>query len=153
MTDPINKSVTVPLSPDEAFNLFTKGIDTWWPGETHSVSAHNEKAPRKISFAAHKDGDITELTDDGETLIWGKVMAYDPGKFLAFTWFPGKTEAEATVVTVAFKQTEDGTQCDLTHGGFDILGGLADAVSASYLTGWDMVLGCFCAAAKPKVFA
>jgi len=117
MNDPINKSVTVPLSPDEAFTLFTKGIHTWWPGGS-------------------------------QTVLWGHILAYDPGKYLAFTWFPGKSEAEATVVTVTFSQTDAGTQCDLQHGGFDILGDLADAISTSYLSGWDMVLGCYCSAAK-----
>ena len=152
MIDPINKSVTVPLSPDEAFTLFTKGIHTWWPGGSHSVSAYAKKTPKEIRFAPYKDGDITELTEDGETVLWGHVLAYDPGKYLAFTWFPGKSAAEATVVTVTFSQTDAGTQCDLQHGGFDILGDLADAISTSYLSGWDMVLGCYCNAAKTPAF-
>ncbi|MFG5383489.1 SRPBCC family protein [Yoonia sp. R2-816] len=153
MNDPINKSVTVPLTPAEAFALFTDGIDKWWPGQTHSVSASQKKTPKKVHFDTHKDGKITELTEDGETHIWGTILAYDPGKYLAFTWFPGKTEDEATVVTVSFQQTETGTQCDLTHGGFDILGDLADAVSTSYLTGWDLVLGSYCTAAKQPALA
>lgn len=148
MNDPIEKSISVPLSPQEAFALFTDGIEKWWPGASHSVSAGNGKSPKKITFGTHKGDAITEVTDEGETVLWGHVITYDPGKYLAFTWFPGKTEDDATVVTVTFKETENGTQCDLTHGGFDILGDLADAVSTSYLTGWDMVLGCFVSAAK-----
>ena len=153
MNNPINKSITVPLSPEEAFALFTSGIDTWWPGATHSVSANGDKTPRKVSVAAHKGGKITEITADGDTEIWGEILACDPGKFLAFTWHPGKSPDSATVVTVSFKQTADGTQCDLTHGGFDILGDLADAVSTSYLRGWDMVLGCYSRAARNPVMA
>ena len=82
------------------------------------------------------------------TAVWGKLIAYDPGRYLAFSWFPGRDESEATVVEVQFTQTEAGTRCDLTHGGFDILGPTADAVSTSYLTGWDLVLGCYASAAK-----
>jgi uncharacterized protein YndB with AHSA1/START domain len=153
MNDPINKSITVPLTPAEAFTLFTSGIDKWWPGASHSVSAAKNKAPRKIGFDTHKDGCITEVTDDGKTEIWGTILAYDPGKYLAFTWHPGKSADEATVVTLAFTATENGTRCDLSHGGFDILGDLADAVSTSYLRGWDVVLGCFTSAARTPVHA
>jgi len=147
MDDPINKSVSVPLDQQAAFKLFTSGIDTWWPGATFSVSAEGNKPPRKIQFASHKDGLITEETHDGKTVTWGKVLAYDSGKYLAFSWYPGKTEAEATMVTVTFTPHDGGTRCDLQHGGFDVLGPMADAVSTSYLSGWDMVLGCLVAAA------
>ena len=137
MNDPIHKSVTVPLSPDEAFALFTDGIDSWWPGITHSVSAKDGNTPRNIRIEPHKGGKI----------------AYDPDAYLSFTWHPGKTEAEATVVSVSFKSTKDGTKVDLTHGGFDILGPLADAVSTSYVTGWEMVLGCYAGTVRHRVLA
>ncbi len=153
MNDPINKTISVPLTPAEAFALFTDGIDKWWPGASHSVSAAQNKSPRKVGFDTHKGGKISEITDEGETEIWGTILAYDPGKYLAFTWHPGKSEDEATVVTISFKATEAGTRCDLCHGGFDILGDLADAVSTSYLHGWDIVLGCFATTAKTPVHA
>ena len=148
MNDPIHKIVEVPLNPDEAFALFTDGIDSWWPGATHSVSAKDGNTPRNIQIEPHKGGKIIETKQDGASCIWGEVIAFDPGAYLSFTWHPGKSEAEATVVSVSFKTTKDGTQVDLTHGGFDILGPLADAVSTSYVTGWDMVLGCYCGAVK-----
>ena len=149
MNDPINKTLTVPLKAMDAFELFTRDIDTWWPKASHSVSG----AKSKLSFPTHKDGEIIEEGEDGETSVWGKLIAYDPGKYLAFSWFPGRSESEATVVTVTFTQTADGTVCELTHGGFDILGDTADAVSTSYLHGWDMVLGCYASAAKTPVMA
>ncbi|MCK0097583.1 SRPBCC family protein [Yoonia sp. F2084L] len=149
MHDPIKKSLVVPLSPDEAFTLFTANMDTWWPTKTFSV--FGEKA--KIAFPDHKGGDIIETGENGEVDVWGTLIAYDPGVFLSFTWHPGRPASEATVVTVTFTQTEDGTRCDLTHGGFDILGDTADAVSTSYLTGWDMVLGCYASAVKITTLA
>jgi len=147
MNDPITKTLTVPLRPDEAIALFTADIDRWWPKASHSVKG----AKPKLTFPTHKCGKITETGEDGEVAIWGKVIAYDPGSYLAFTWHPGRPEAEATVVTLTFSQTKDGTLCELTHGGFDILGDTADAVSASYLQGWDLVLGCYVKAAKAPV--
>ena len=149
MKDPIKKSLTVPLSAREAFALFTAEIDRWWPKASHSV-----KGPKaKLRFPKHKGDPITETGEDGETAIWGKLIAYDPGRYLAFSWFPGRDESEATVVEVVFIQTAAGTTVNLTHGGFAILGPTADAVSTSYLKGWDMVLGCFASAAPVPVTA
>ncbi|MEO1641509.1 MAG: SRPBCC domain-containing protein [Pseudomonadota bacterium] len=144
MKMPIEKKLTVPLSAAEAFALFTTEMDLWWPKETHSVKG----AKSKVTFPTHKDGEILEEGPDGSRNVWGKLIAYDPREYLAFTWHPGRGEEEATVVTVAFTQKEDGTLCELTHGGFSILGDTADAVSTSYLKGWDMVLGCFASAVK-----
>ena len=143
MKDPIKKSLTVPLSAREAFDLFTADIDRWWPKVSHSV-----KGPKsKLKFPTHKGEPITETGEDGEVAIWGRLIAYDRGRYLAFSWFPGRDEDAATVVEVTFTQTEAGTRCDLTHGGFDILGPTADAVSTSYLHGWRLVLGSFASAA------
>lgn len=149
MNDPINKTLTVPLNAADAFALFTDQIDTWWPKASHSVKG--EKA--KLTFPTHKGGEIVEEGEDGEVAVWGKLIAHDPGKYLAFSWYPGRDESQATVVTVTFTEKADGTLCELSHGGFEILGDTADAVSTSYLKGWDMVLGCYASAAKTPVFA
>jgi len=149
MNDPIKKTITVPLSARGAFDLFTTEMDTWWPKASHSV-----KGPKSIlTFPKHKGEPIIETGEDGEEAIWGRLIAYDPGKYLAFSWHPGRDESEATVVAITFTQTSTGTRCDLTHGGFEILGPSADAVSISYLRGWDLVLGCYAGAAKQPAFA
>jgi len=146
---PIEKSVTVPLSPQAAFELFTDNMDTWWPGDSHSVASYKKLEMKKVTFPKHVGEDIIEEDETGETYVWGSIIAYDPGKYLAFHWHPGRPADQATVVTLTFTQTENGTRCDLTHGGFEILGPEADAVSTSYLHGWDLVLGCFCSAVTP----
>lgn len=149
MNDPIKKTLTVPLGAAEAFALFTTDMDSWWPKDPFSVKG----ATSKVTFPDHKDGEIIETGEDGSTNVWGKLIAYEPGKYLAFSWHPGRGPEEATAVTVTFTQTADGTRCDLTHGGFDILGDTADAVSTSYLHGWDTVLGCYASAARILVVA
>lgn len=149
MKDPIIKQLTVPLSVAEAFALFTTEMGTWWPVATHSVKGLKSK----VSFPSHKGGDIIETDEDGTTHVWGTLIAYDPGGYLSFSWHPGREASEATVVSVTFTATSDGTFVELTHGGFDILGPTADAVSTSYLKGWDLVLGCYMSAAPSPVMA
>lgn len=146
---PINKTTHVPLSPQDAFDLFLADLDQWWPKDRHASDTDS-----KLEVEARKNGAITEVLPDGTRKIWGHIIGWEPGQYMAFTWHPDGPEEEATIVAVSFKQTADGTQLDLTHGGFDVLGEIADAVSTSYLFGWDLVLGSYCfAASKLHVMA
>lgn len=146
---PIHKTTTVPLSPQEAFDLFLADLNAWWPKDRHA--AH--PASRFI-VEPRKNGRITEFTPDGTRIHWGTIIGWDDGRFMAFTWHPDGDEDAATVVAVSFKQTAAGCQINLTHGGFDVLGDVADAVSTSYLIGWDLTLGSYCyAASKLRVIA
>jgi len=124
------KTTHVPLTPAEAFELFTRGMDTWWP------SAHG-----KLKMDPRKGGKIS----DGDTEI-GTIIAFDPTGYLAFTW--GEDTDEETIVTVAFTATAEGCRVDLTHGTDAILGEVTDAVSNSYLRGFDLVLGSYCTCAN-----
>jgi hypothetical protein len=143
MIDPIEKTRTVPLTPPEAFTLFINDLGQWWPSATHSVSGSSGAKP-KIKVEARKNGKIIEIAADGTRHIWGTIIGWEDGRYVSFSWHPGRDEDEATVVSVNFHPDPEGCRVELTHGGFDILGPQADAVSTSYLTGWDMVLGCYC---------
>ena len=35
--EPLTKRVHVPLPPEAAFSLFTDGVGSWWPVDTHSL--------------------------------------------------------------------------------------------------------------------
>ncbi len=144
---PIHKTTQVPLSPQDAFDLFLEGLDTWWPKDSHATLGPDAK----LVVEARKSGKITEVGPDGTENLWGRIIAWEPGKYLAFTWFPEDNEEDATVVAVSFHRTDIGTRLELTHGDSEVLGDAADAVSTSYLIGWDLVLGSYCFAAKPKL--
>ncbi len=145
-SDPILKSVTVPLGPEQAFDLFARRMDSWWPGDKHSASARTSALPRQITIEPYKGGTISELTADGKVVIWGRILAWDPGRYLAFTWTPDRKDDDdaETVVAISFTPTPDGTRLDLTQGAPQtVLGDLADAVSTTRLRGWQLVLGCY----------
>lgn len=144
---PITKRVTVPLSPAEAFTLFINDMATWWPVGSFSVTKQ-DAAKTKLIVEAHKGGKIIEVGPDGKRFTWGEIIGWDTGKYVAFSWHPGRPEEESTIVAVSFERTKDGCAVTLTHGGFEILGDTADAVSQTYLNGWDIVLGTYCAASK-----
>lgn len=147
---PLHKTTTVPLTCQDAFDLFIRELDLWWPKDSHSTFGPGAT----LTVEPHKGGEIRETSQDGRTKIWGRIIAWSPGDYLAFSWFPDTDEDKATVVAVSFVATQTGTRLELTHGDTGILGDTADAVSTTYLLGWDLVLGAYCfAAARAKVFA
>ena len=59
MTDPIRRSVTVPLAPDQARDLFTRGLPGWWPahrgpapaiGPGPTITPQGAPAPATVTF-------------------------------------------------------------------------------------------------------
>ena len=51
----IQKTTQVPLSPQEAFDLFIAGLDEWWPKDSHAPLGPDAK----LVVEARKNGTIT----------------------------------------------------------------------------------------------
>lgn len=154
MTDPIEKTLTVPLRPAEAFDLFTDHLQDWWPMDSHSLSAADGELPAAVTVEPHTGGQIIERKADGTTAPWGRVTTWDPGRAFGVSWHVGRDEAEATDLLVVFVPTDLGTRVELTHSGFDRLGAQATAMAENYMTGWDLVLGqCFGGFCQARVTA
>lgn len=144
MTDPIHKSIDVPLTPNQAFDLFTDKLDKWWPTESHSLSAANGNHPRSVTVEKHVGGHIIEQKSDGKTANWGTITRWQPGKSVGISWYVGRPQNEATDVFVTFTPIDTGTRVDLTHGGFERLGTTAMSLHDNYNNGWNLVFGqCF----------
>lgn len=74
MTDPIHKTVTVPLSAGEAFDLFTTAIDAWWPKQSHSVSADTgDGNTASVRMEPREGGRVIETLPDGGEVNWATV--------------------------------------------------------------------------------
>lgn len=138
--DPIEKSVEVPLDPEAAFDLFTRRMETWWPVDSHSLSAADGGLPKQITVEPQEGGQILETKPDGSNAPWGRITRWEPGRAFGVAWHVGRPEDEATDLLVVFSATSIGTRVDLTHGGFERLGSAATAMAGNYRTGWDLVL-------------
>lgn len=143
MTDsrPIRKSVEVPLSPDEAFTLFTEKMDTWWPLADKGVSVSRGLPPSKrLRVEPREGGQVVEELANGEDAPWGTILTWEPGRRFRMTWQPGKAADMPTEVEVTFAVAGNGCRVDLTHGGFDAYAGVAE-VKAMYSDGWEVLVG------------
>ena len=136
---PLVKTVVVPVGVDRAFEAFTAETSVWWPLFSHSVG---EAAASEVRMEGAVGGRIVEYGAAGELATWGTVSDWDPPTSVGFSWHPGGDPDEAGQVTVTFTATDDGTQVQLVHSGWERRGDGARA-RLSYDTGWDYVLGKF----------
>jgi len=142
--EPVRHRIEVPLTPAEAFELFTAGIARWWPFRGHSCSG--ERAV-DVEFEPQVGGAVVEVTRDGERHPWGTVTQWEPPNRLAMTWHPAQPVECATQLEVRFAASAAGCELHLEHGGWSARGDQAAEVLEGYRKGWAGVLGRFAAAA------
>ena len=71
----VRKTLVVESAPERAFEVFTRGIGTWWPFDTHSIGGEQDHRGR---LREHVGGRIFERHDDGGEGEWGRVLAWEP---------------------------------------------------------------------------
>ena len=135
----IRKTVLVDFTPEEAFDLFTAKIASWWPIRTHSYGGEDVK---DVVLEPGVGGRLYEVTGEGEQ-DWGPVLAWEPPTRLVLDW--QIRSARGTEVEVTFSPEGPGTRVVLEHRGF----GAPDA-RESYADGWDVVLAPFVETASKK---
>lgn len=141
MTDPIVKTVTVPVSPDRAFHRFTSEIMRWWPVARHSVSAGRGEVPKDVVIEPRLGGAVYEILQDDSRAEWGQITEWNaPGGF-TMTWHPGNPASKATTLALSFEPAPAGCLVTLTHSGWEVLADQAAEVRGHYSSGWDHVLG------------
>lgn len=137
---PLIKTLTVPISPDRAFDLFTRRMAEWWPLHSHAISAAACKAPARSVHVPDRVGDeVIETLADGSTAPWGRITAYAPGAHFAMTWHPGTPAETASLVDVRFSAEGAGCRVTLTHSGWENRPDGA-ARRVNYDSGWNGVL-------------
>jgi uncharacterized protein YndB with AHSA1/START domain len=137
-------TVTVPLTPEKAFELFVDEFDKWWPHE----GTHNLHEAAAFVMDAEPGGRWGELSPDGDYQPWGRVLAAErPNRILLawqltpdFAYDPDP--ALQTEVEVTFAAEGDGTRVTLEHRGFEVWGekGAAMRDSVSSEGGWHGLL-------------
>ena len=146
---PVRKTAIVRCTIQAAFRLFAEEFATWWPLNTHSIG---QDSAETCGIEGHVGGRIYERLRDGQELIWGKVLRWNPPHALEFTWHPGREPDSAQTVEVTFTATGEGTRVDLTHSGWELLGERALETRQTYDSGWEVVFveryGARCAAER-----
>ena len=144
---PLVFTVTVELSVDAAFMLFTDKIGTWWPKATHSIG---EDRSADVIFDGREGGRLFERLDDGTEHAWGEVLAWEPPERFVITWHPSVEPIAMTEVEVTFTAIDaSSTTVQLTHRDWQKLGDVAAVTRQGYSVGWVGVLDLYTGARRP----
>ena len=150
---PVQKTVTVGVSAEKAFRVFTADFDSWWPR-----SHHIGKSPMKKAIIEGKVGGRCYSEQvDGTDCAWGTVLVWDPPRRFVFAWqIDGKWQyepdlAKASEVEVRFTPEPGGsTRVDLEHRFLARHGADAEAIRTAIGSpnGWGGLLEMFRTAAE-----
>jgi uncharacterized protein YndB with AHSA1/START domain len=146
----VQKTVTVAASLERAFQVFTSGMDTWWPR-----SHHIGKSPMKQCLMEGREGGrCYSLQEDGTECDWGRVLIWQPPhRFvmawqITHEWGYQPDLAKASEVEVLFTDLGGGkTRVDLEHRYFERMGpgGAVMRTAVESPGGWGTLLGLFSA--------
>jgi uncharacterized protein YndB with AHSA1/START domain len=150
---PVRQSTIVRSDLDHTFEAFVRLIGSWWPIETHS---NGGARVRDVTVEQRLAGRVFETWDDGTTVDWGEVVAWEPPGRLVMSWCntPAPTEVE-----LSFTALGPGlTRVAVEHRGWEHLtaeqlgedcaepGGY---LAGNYSRGWQLVLELFAGALEP----
>jgi uncharacterized protein YndB with AHSA1/START domain len=135
-------SIEVPLAPDAAFDLYTRGIDRWWRLGTRYWN--DGRRAVGLRFEPFVGGRFIEVHDaaSGDGFEIGRVTVWEPGRRLVYTWREQDWDAGAsTEVEVTFQPIATGTRVELRHTGWESVEDCLDtsrgySMGAAELLGW-----------------
>lgn len=142
----VRRSVSVPLPPERAFELFTARMTEFWPSE-HSIG---ESAIAEVVLEPRVGGRWYERGVDGAECDWGRVAEWAPPGKVVLHWQIGanwKFDPDlSTEVELTFTAEEPGrTRVDLRHRHLERYGDQAEQMRAVFDSpgGWTGTLAAF----------
>ena len=137
----IVKSVTLPLAPLAAFDLFTRRIGEWWPPDRR----HTEDPASEIFLL--QSGRFYERASDGREVELGHVRSWDLPHRILLDFFIASGPEKPTEVEIAFAPKGNGTEVTVTHRPKPSSEMLWAKRAPSYGRSWDVTLAALARAA------
>ncbi|HXC56754.1 MAG TPA: SRPBCC family protein [Rhizomicrobium sp.] len=147
---PLRKTLVVAAAQAHAFDVFTNGIDRWFP-RSHSIGA----SPLLRSVVESRlGGRWYSVHEDGSEAVIGVMKVWEPPHRIVFSWeINAQWKADAGVASeVEVTFTAEGpssTRVALEHRGFEALGAEGGAkMRGDVDRGWPLILDLFKQAAE-----
>jgi uncharacterized protein YndB with AHSA1/START domain len=136
--EPIVKEIEIGAPSAVVFELFVTRFGDWWPRSRFSRT--RGEAPTEVVLEPWLGGEIYEVGNNGNKLLWGSVTKIEPDRLIEMDWHLGRPTS--TTVEVTFKPLPlDRTQLRLVHRGWERLEAVGAAVERQgYEGGWDIIL-------------
>jgi hypothetical protein len=116
--EPVTTSTLAICAQHTAFELWTEGIDRWWPRErTIGGAAH----VAEVVLEARPGGRLYERWHDGSEHDWGRVETVEAPGRLALAWCRHRDGGRTDVVIEFVPEGPVTTRVRITHTGWDRL--------------------------------
>jgi len=147
---PVRKTITVKAPAARAFDVFTRGFDTWWPRGHHIGKAPLQEA----IIETRAGGRCYSKSIDGSECDWGSVLVWEPPHRFVMAWQISPEWqyepdlAKSSEVEIRFTPLADGsTRVDLEHRYFHRHGpgGAKVRTAVDSANGWGDLLVLFAA--------
>jgi uncharacterized protein YndB with AHSA1/START domain len=147
----VRKSITVDAPVEKCFEVFTDGINSWWPREHHI----GDSPMADIKVEPRVGGRCYTIMEDGKESQWATVLAWEPPARLVIGWhITAQWQLDTNFVTeveVTFASDgPDRTLVELEHRNLDRYAEASQDMIASLDSegGWPGSLALFKAAAE-----
>lgn len=141
---PVRKAVVVEASPQRAFEVFTSGIDSWWPrskgiGATPITKSVIEPFVGGRWYTRHEDGTDVVI---GHVRAWQPGVLFTVGWEISAEWKPDARSEFASEVEVRFAAEAAGrTRVEVLHHQFERMGAQpGEKMRAGVDGGWTPIL-------------
>ena len=141
-------ALRVPASPDRTFEAFVYEIGEWW--QPNSLFDFTVGKQGRLAFEPGASGRLVETYDDGTEFEVGRIIDWQPPRFLAFTWRQASFgDGMGTEVRVSFEAVGQETRVTVEHTGWDSVpqqhaarhGFPLGAFQARHAEWWQLLLG------------
>jgi len=147
----VRHTITVEAPREHAFEVFTRGIDTWWFRD-HSIGTEPLK---EVVMEPCKGGRVFERGIHGAECDWGRVLVWDPPSRLVVAWQIGgdwqfdRDPAHASEYEVRFTEEAPArTRVEFEHRHFDRHGEAGRHIRDNVEKGWSRLLAAYAKSAK-----
>ena len=147
----VRKSISVEASQERAFSVFTEGMGTWWPLDTHHIGAADAAA---AVLEPRVGGRLFERGVDGSECDWGRVLVWEPPDRFVYVWqinadWQHDTSIESEVEVRFIAEGPTRTRVELEHRKLETFGDKAENMHEAFDSsgGWGALLESFASAA------
>ena len=147
----VRQSIVVQAPQERAFAVFTEGMSSWWPLDTHVIG---QKPVADAVMEPRAGGRWFERAENGSECEWGRVLAWEPPDRVVLAWEISpdwRYDRDIhTEVEVRFHAEDEGrTRVELEHRGLESFGERAEEMRGIFGSegGWPGLLGRFAQAA------
>jgi len=149
---PVRKSIRVNTSQAHAFEVFTSGLDRWWPRKG-SIGSSPMKS---TTLEPRLGGRWYQVGEDGSRADVGKVLLWEPPDRFVMSWDINSNWKPDTSISseVEVRFVADGpnaTRVELEHRKFEQMGAEpGEKMRKDVDGGWPVMLDLFKAEAEAK---